>query len=130
MDLHLVARSLPLLLAFLAAACHRAGPGPSAPESPHAGAPPRAPDRTEAVSDPDRPTAHVARSGRVALRSFELAGRVVWQGMSTCAGAVGGLFEDGWGGARSRWRSGAADTRRVAREQADGVRHAARIEER
>jgi len=112
-------------LGLLAIACHRAvGPGANAPETPQ-----QSPGE-DAASDPNRPTAHVARSGRVALRSFELAGRVAWEGITTCAGAVGGMFEDGLDGAEKRWREGSENTREVARTQADGVKRAARDQRR
>jgi hypothetical protein len=128
MPRQIVSRSA-LLLFTLAAGCTRAGPGAAAAGTARGDVPPRAADEAEVESDTDRPSAHVARSGRVTLRAFELAGRVTWQGVSACAGAVGGLFEDGWDGASARWRSGTAATRDVAASQADHLRHAARDDE-
>jgi hypothetical protein len=110
-------RAAAATLLFVTLGCSRAGPGAGTP----ADRPPAA------AEDPDRPTAQVARTGRVALAAFALAGRVAWRGLGTCVGAASGLVEDGVDGARAGWNRGADKTRRVARKEAEGVRQAARI---
>jgi hypothetical protein len=76
-----------------------------------------------------RPTDFVAKSGRVSLSAFALAGRVTWQGMRTVGRAAAGLFASGAGAAERGWRAGVKDTRTVARHEADVVKGEARATE-
>jgi hypothetical protein len=81
---------------------------------------------TPADQEPGRPTAAIAKGGRVALSSFALAGRVSWQSLRTVGGAAAGFVSDGKEGAKRGWRTGVGETRATARAEADTVKSAAR----
>lgn len=119
-------------------ACAGARSAPEVPPEP-AAAPVESPSAAPSASDANaqnaqpanaprdvRPTDVVAKSGRVSLSAFALAGRVTWQGMRTVGRAAAGLFASGAGAAQRGWRAGVTDTRAVARHEADAVKAEAR----